>query len=194
MVHVQTDVYNLAVRMLWCPDDAADATQEILLKVVTRLASFRGESAFRTWVYRIAANHLLDVRRSRVERESLTFAAFGEISSATAIERPAGGMGERSGAAASGRGGKDWLYDGHAALSQPRGAVAYIFGDVFELSGAEAAEVLNISTAAFRQRLSRARAGVARVHVGRLRPRGRRRTVSMLAAHARRDVDRPGQR
>jgi RNA polymerase sigma factor (sigma-70 family) len=61
------NVYGLAVRMLWHPEDAEDATQEILMKVVTHLSTFRGESAFPTWVYRIATNHLLSVRQSRVE-------------------------------------------------------------------------------------------------------------------------------
>src|SRR5688572_13184281 len=73
---IQRDVYNLAVRMLGCPDDGADASQEILMKVVTSLATFRRQSAFRTWVYRVAANHLLNVRKSRVEREKLTFLTF----------------------------------------------------------------------------------------------------------------------
>jgi len=74
---IQDDVYNLSVRMLWHPADAEDASQEILLKVVTHLATFRGDSAFRTWVFRIATNHLLGVRRSLVEREELTFRRFG---------------------------------------------------------------------------------------------------------------------
>jgi RNA polymerase sigma factor (sigma-70 family) len=159
VVHIQTDVYNLAVRMLWCADDAADATQEILLKVVTRLASFRGDSAFRTWVYRIAANHLLDVRRSRVERERLTFSSFGESLRNGASDPPAG-----------------WESDPEQRLLLEEvkigcttamllcltrdERVAYILGDVFEFSGDEAAEVLNVSAAAFRQRLSRARAAL----------------------------------
>src|SRR5688500_17752283 len=70
---IKDGVFGLAVRMLWHPDDAEDATQEILMKVVTHLGTFRNESAFRTWVYRIATNHLLNVRQSRVEREGITF-------------------------------------------------------------------------------------------------------------------------
>lgn len=42
------------------PADAEDATQEIFLKAITHLGGFRQESGFRTWLYRIAANHLLD--------------------------------------------------------------------------------------------------------------------------------------
>src|SRR6266545_5106591 len=63
----QGPVYALALRMVWNPHDAEDATQEILVKVMTGLSSFRGDSAFRTWVYRIAANHLLNRRRTRAE-------------------------------------------------------------------------------------------------------------------------------
>src|SRR5262245_17892330 len=54
---IQGYVYRLALRMLGLPADAEDATQEILIQVITNLASFRNESAFTTWVYRIAANH-----------------------------------------------------------------------------------------------------------------------------------------
>jgi RNA polymerase sigma factor (sigma-70 family) len=45
----QAWIYNIAVRMLHHPQDAEDATQEILIKVLTRLASFEGRSSFRTW-------------------------------------------------------------------------------------------------------------------------------------------------
>jgi DNA-directed RNA polymerase specialized sigma24 family protein len=45
-------IYNIAVRMLFHPQDAEDATQEILIKVLTRLSSFEGRSSFRTWLYR----------------------------------------------------------------------------------------------------------------------------------------------
>ena len=45
-------IYNI-VRMLFHPQDAEDATQEILIKILTRLSSFEGRSTFRTWLYRI---------------------------------------------------------------------------------------------------------------------------------------------
>ena len=44
--------------MLGTIQDAEDASQEILIRVMNNLASFRGESAFSTWVFRIAVNHL----------------------------------------------------------------------------------------------------------------------------------------
>lgn len=72
------DVRRLAQRMLWHPEDAEDATQEILVKVATRLSTFRGDARVTTWVYRIAVNHLLTTRRRRAEDPTLTFDAFGE--------------------------------------------------------------------------------------------------------------------
>jgi DNA-directed RNA polymerase specialized sigma24 family protein len=47
-------IYNLALRILQSPADAEDASQEVPLKLVTRLSTFRGEAAFHTWAYRIA--------------------------------------------------------------------------------------------------------------------------------------------
>ena len=69
--------------MLWHPQDAEDATQEILVKVATRLSTFRGDARVTTWVHRIAVNHLLTTRRRRAEDPSLTFAAFGATSPRT---------------------------------------------------------------------------------------------------------------
>src|SRR5262245_12968767 len=75
---LQGDVYGLAIRMLWKREDAEDATQEILIRVVTRLSQFDFRSRLRTWVYRVAVNYLLDVKKSPVERLHLTFDQFGE--------------------------------------------------------------------------------------------------------------------
>src|SRR5882672_9229555 len=67
---VQDGVYRLALRMLGHPEDAEDAAQEILVIVLTHLGSFRGESALSTWVWRIAARRLNEVRRGRREVDS----------------------------------------------------------------------------------------------------------------------------
>src|SRR5713101_3385036 len=71
-------IYNIAVRMLYHPQDAEDATQEILVKVLTRLSSFEGRSSFRTWLYRIVVNHVLNMRRGREEQKSITFSVYGD--------------------------------------------------------------------------------------------------------------------
>ncbi len=67
LVRHQPWVLNIAVRMLWRRADAEDATQEILVKIVKALPAFRGESVFRTWLYRIAVNHILDLRRTGLD-------------------------------------------------------------------------------------------------------------------------------
>jgi DNA-directed RNA polymerase specialized sigma24 family protein len=61
----QTFVFNVALKMFGDRADAEDLTQEVLVKVVTSLRSFRGDAAFRTWLYRIAVNHFLRTRRRR---------------------------------------------------------------------------------------------------------------------------------
>ena len=70
---IQDRIYGLSLRMLYHPVDAEDAAQEILLKIVTHLGGFRGESAFTTWMFRIATNHLLNVRRSQKECKAGSF-------------------------------------------------------------------------------------------------------------------------
>jgi DNA-directed RNA polymerase specialized sigma24 family protein len=57
-------IFNVAARMVWRRDDAADVTQEVLVKAITKLSTFRGESAFRTWLYRIVVNHVINLKKS----------------------------------------------------------------------------------------------------------------------------------
>src|ERR1041385_4411228 len=71
----QAWIYNIAVRMVFRTHDAEEVTQEVIVKVITKLSTFKGESPFRTWLYRIVANHVLNMRRRAVEEQ--TFAAFG---------------------------------------------------------------------------------------------------------------------
>jgi RNA polymerase sigma factor (sigma-70 family) len=75
---LQGDVYGLALRMLRNREDAEDAAQEILVRVVTRLAQFDFRSKLKTWVYRVAVNYILDVKKSPVERMHLNFERFAE--------------------------------------------------------------------------------------------------------------------
>ena len=74
---LQGDIYGLALRMLWNREDAEDATQEILVRTATRLSQFDFRSKLKTWVYRIAVNYILDVKKSPVEQMNLNFQRFG---------------------------------------------------------------------------------------------------------------------
>jgi RNA polymerase sigma-70 factor (ECF subfamily) len=75
-------VYNLALRSLGNPEDAADAAQDAFVRAWTGLPEFRGESRFRTWLYRIVIN--LCINRSprlRKDLEALTHDEFPELPS-----------------------------------------------------------------------------------------------------------------
>jgi RNA polymerase sigma factor (sigma-70 family) len=72
----QAWVYNIAVRMVFHPQDAEEVTQEVLIKAVTRLSTFRTDSTFRTWLYRITANHVLNMKRRGGELRPHTFTSY----------------------------------------------------------------------------------------------------------------------
>ncbi|MBN9657708.1 MAG: RNA polymerase sigma factor [Acidobacteria bacterium] len=56
-------IYNIALRMLYTRENAEDATQEILIRLLRGLHTFHGESKFRTWLYRLATNQILSFQR-----------------------------------------------------------------------------------------------------------------------------------
>jgi RNA polymerase sigma factor (sigma-70 family) len=154
---VQDRVYGLALRMLFLPADAEDATQEIMIKVITRLGSFRGESRFETWVWRVAANHLLTARKSRAERRELTFEFFTEQIDRAVADDWDEGTAEPVQNLMVEEIRLECLNGLFLCLDREQ-RLAYILGEVYDLPGPQAALVFDISPEAFRQRLSRARA------------------------------------
>lgn len=149
-------IYNIAVRMLYHPQDAEDATQEILIKALTALASFEGRSAFRTWLYRIVVNHVLNTRRGRLEPE-LTLSCYGHGLDAM----PDRELPDEREAPADVRLLVDEARIGCTAgmlLCLDRGQrLVYILAEIFDVTDAVGAELLEISRENFRQRLARAR-------------------------------------
>jgi RNA polymerase sigma factor (sigma-70 family) len=75
---VQGLIFNLSLRFLWSRMDAEDATQEILLKIVTNLSKFSGQSKFQTWVYRIATNYLINLKKTKVEDVLSSFDIYSD--------------------------------------------------------------------------------------------------------------------
>jgi RNA polymerase sigma factor (sigma-70 family) len=67
IVRHQAWIYNIVRRMLYWPQDSEDTTQEILIKVITKLSTFEGRSSFRTWLYRMVINHVLNLKRRQSE-------------------------------------------------------------------------------------------------------------------------------
>lgn len=154
---VSDGIYNLALRMLWHPEDAEDATQEILIKLLTRLGSFRGDAAFTTWAFRVAANHLLTTRRRRAERQALSFEAFTADLAEGLSDPRDHGVDER-------------LLEEEVKIGCTQGMLlcldrehrlAYILGEVFELDSAQAAIVADSTPETYRKRLQRSRQRIA---------------------------------
>lgn len=164
LLTIQPGVYNLAVRMLGNRDDAADATQEILLKVVTHLGNFRAQAAFGTWVFRIARNHLLTASTRSRESPEVSLEALGErlqqgLAFTASLGDPLGGARtltpeEKLAARQVALGCTQNML---MALDREQRLV-YVLDAVFGLASPEAAEVLAITPEAYRQRLARARA------------------------------------
>ena len=151
-------IFGLSVRMLGDPIEAEDAVQEILIKIVTNLANFRGESAFTTWVYSIAANHLLTVRRKKSRHNEVSFDEFGDEIDRY-LEQKAEEEPPREDADYFLRLEEMWISCTQGMLlCLSRGLrLAYILGDVFHMNSDVSAEVMGISKPAYRKRLSRAR-------------------------------------
>ncbi|MDJ0763788.1 MAG: RNA polymerase sigma factor [Myxococcota bacterium] len=153
---IQDRVYGLALRMLGNPADAEDAAQEILIKIITRLNSFRAESKFTSWAFRVATNHLLTTRKRRAEIRAMSFEEHvAWVEREIVADRP------------TLQPNIEWALVQQEArllciqsmllcLSRPL-RIAYILSDVFDLKSQEAAHVLDITPAAYRKRLARAR-------------------------------------
>lgn len=154
---IQDRVYGLAMRMLSHPADAEDASQEILIKIVTHLGEFRGESSFTSWVYRIACNHLLTTRKRRAESREVTFESCDRlIDNALAVSRT-----HTTPDAEAGLLVEELMLSCMQTILLCLGRdlrIAYILGEVLDLSGEQGAEILDISPVTFRKRLSRGRA------------------------------------
>src|SRR5216117_1882813 len=153
----QAWIYNIAIRMLAHPQDAEDATQEVLIKALTRLSSFEGRSTFRTWLYRIVVNHVLNMKRGRLEPETLTFGCYAHgLDNTPDLDPP-----DEASVPVDVR-----LVVDEARISCTAGMLlcldraqrlVYILGEILEVSDAVGAELLEISRENFRQRLTRAR-------------------------------------
>jgi RNA polymerase sigma factor (sigma-70 family) len=157
---VEPQAFGLAIRMLGNREDALDATQEILIRIATRLSGFKGDSSFSTWTYRVAANALIDFRRAQKRSRERSFSelaqglesgleAFDNLANASSAVTP-----------------EDHAVASEMALMCTQGMLmaldrphrlAYILGEVFDLSSQQAADTAGLTPAAFRQQLSRAR-------------------------------------
>jgi RNA polymerase sigma-70 factor, ECF subfamily len=154
----QGRLFRLACRLT--SDTAApDVLQEAFLQVYRHLPSFRGESRFGTWIYRIAANAALMHRRANARRPAESLDAF--LPRFDAEGRHLGTPAELQAPARA-----DELLDQRTLAEKAKAALArlpdlyrdaFVLRDLEELSTADVAQALGIEPAAVRQRVHRAR-------------------------------------
>lgn len=157
---VQDLVFNLALRMLGTFPDAEDAAQDILLKVMTHLSSFQGNSAFTTWVFRIAVNHLKDYKKHMFAHAPLSFEFYGnDIKNGSLADVPDLTQNTEKSLLA-----EELKLSCTNVMLQCLDADSrciFILGTMFKLDSRIAGDILGISPEAYRQRLSRVRKKVA---------------------------------
>ena len=153
----QAWIYNIALRMVYLPQDAEDATQEILVKLITKLSTFEGKSSFRTWLYRIVVNHMLNMKRGRADITGWTFTRYAASLDAT----PDTDLPDPRAVPADLR-----LLVDEARIGCTSGMLLcldreqrliYILGEIFGVTDVVGAELLEITRDNFRQKLARAR-------------------------------------
>ena len=157
---IRDRLYNLSLRMLWHPQDAEDATQEILIRIFTHLGTFRGDSSFETWIYRVASNYLMTTRKRRMENLELNFDAFAEDLNRGLVRAPISVDPELEKNLLAEEVKIGCTHGMLLCLDRPH-RLAYILGEILELNGREAAQILEVSADTFRKRLSRARQTIA---------------------------------
>ncbi len=152
----QAWIYNIAWRMVGSPHDAEDVTQEILIKMITKLSTFLGKSSFRTWLYRIVANHVINMKRRRTEYFFSSFERHDEVRNALDGDIPdpqsmpvdVSLLIEET---------KIGCMSGMLLCLDRTQRLVFMLGGVLGLDSELGAEIMEISPANFRQQLSRAR-------------------------------------
>lgn len=86
VLEYQKNVYNLALRMTGDAEDAADMAQEAFIKAYNSLASYRGDSKFSVWLYRIVSNVCLDFLRARKRRQTVSLSVVDDEGEETELE------------------------------------------------------------------------------------------------------------
>lgn len=155
LLSVQDMVFNLALRMLGSPQDAEDAAQEINIRIVTGIASFRKESAFSTWAYRIAANHLLNYKKSMFAKlPPLSFEYYGADIEAGCLDQKVETPVDQDMLAQE---LKMSCTNVMLQCLDAESRLIYVLGIMFKADSGMAGDILGTTPEAYRQRLSRIR-------------------------------------
>lgn len=154
------DVHRLCLRLLRDPADAADATQEVFLRVMRSVVGFRGDAAFGTWLHRVTVNVCATMLRRRGDQR-----ARGQAAGATAFALPdqfepvadQSGHTDETGSRIVELDEASRVAEAIAGLSEDDRAIV-VLRDIRGLSTREAADMLGIGEGAAKVRLHRAHA------------------------------------
>lgn len=151
----QPFIYNLAWKMIGDPMQAEDLTQEALIKIVSNLSSFKGESAFRTWAYRIVWNHFLNERKKPNGPFMDNFDELGaQLDNAPSIDIS---FEEQEAKKEEIREVRLQCLSGMLLCLTQDQRLVYIIGDIFDADHNIGSEIMGVSKGTYRKKLSRAR-------------------------------------
>lgn len=160
ILSVQDLVFNLSLRMLGTFPDAEDATQDILLKIITHLSSFKGDSAFSTWVFSIAANHLKNYKKHMFAQFPLSFEFYGnDIQNAKTDDVP--DLTQNVEASILAEELKMSCTNVMLQCLDVESRCIFILGTMFKIDSRIAGDILGMSPETYRKRLSRIRKKMA---------------------------------
>lgn len=157
---VQDMIFNLSLRMLGTVHDAEDATQDILIRIMTNLMSFRRECAFKTWVYRLGVNYLLNYKKSMFAEHPLDFEFYGNDIRYAKLDEEDGVLDEMTRKELA----KELKLSCSNVMLQCLDAETrciFILGTMFRVDSRTGAEIMELTPENYRQRLSRARRKMA---------------------------------
>lgn len=148
-------IYNVAWKYTNNQDEARDLTQEVLIKVVTKLSSFQAKSSFRTWVYRIVVNQFLNTKRRPMEDRWENLEDFAH--ELNAIPSPELSLEEEQEQILRTKTARNRCMSGMLMCLTREQRLIYLLGDVFSIDHTIGAEIFNVSKDNFRKKLSRTR-------------------------------------
>ena len=154
-------IYHVARRMLNNDADAEDVTQDVLLQVVRKLHTFRGDAQLPTWLHRVTVNAALAVREKRANRAKHE-TATGDETALDALSLESGGaklprVGQTPPDQIALAGEQRRLIDKAIGRLPDLFRDVYVLADVEGLGNDEIGEMLNLSVPAVKSRLHRAR-------------------------------------
>jgi len=151
----QAFIYNVAWKMTHSNEDALDLTQEVLIKVITKLSTFKKKSAFRTWLYRIVFNQFLQTKRKTKE---VAFPSFEEHDrQLNAVPDPEMTPEDELELKYYKREVKFRCTSAMLICLDRDQRLIYLLGEIFGIDHNLGAEIFNITPQNFRVKLSRAR-------------------------------------